>query len=106
MSQLSEPGHREREAGVLKRIEQLEEGAWRRSQVCGLARDDGRDSRRGAIDELDDEVVGVLRLDGVMRQYRRREIVEVSRDDGLCTGPDRGSEHVAVVRIGQCQRFE
>ena len=51
--------------------------------------------------EVDDELVGGLRLDAVGGQCVGREVADVVGHDHLCAAADGGGEHVAIVRVGQ-----
>lgn len=52
------------------------------------------------------EVIGALGLDAPPCERSRWEVPEVVRHDDLRRAPDRGGQHMAVVRVGQADGLD
>ena len=65
-------------------------------------RADGRDHGAGReIEQVEDEVVGMLGLDTIRLEAVRRKVLQVEGNDGLRARANRGSEDMPVIRIGE-----
>ena len=61
-------------------------------------------TRREQIQQVDDEVVGVLGHEVVGFERLRREVLEVEGHDQARARVNRGGHHMTVVRVGQLDR--
>lgn len=56
---------------------------------------------RGELEEMSDEIIGMLRIDSVRGDTVFGEIFQVIGDDHAGLATDRGGKNMTVVRIGQ-----
>lgn len=94
------------ESLTFKSIEEFEKGLRVRHERLMLLATDRDNGARREVDEIDHEVVRVLRLHTKRSEAVGRKVLQVPCDDHLRAGADRGGNDVAVVQIREIQPFD
>ena len=100
----SEPGHRLGEPALFERRQVFGRGLRGPLQARPLTPHGLEHGLGGLVPEPDDELVRVDGLDVELFEDRRREVVQVERDDVPRPAVNRRRQHVAVVGVGEGQR--
>lgn len=87
-------------------IHQLGGGFGRILETFENRADGSNDSARVEIEEIGDELIGMLRLDSKGRKGLLWKVFQVVGDDDVGVRMNRGRKYMAVIGVGQTDAFD